>query len=151
MDEQTFTQAEVHKVFPHISPRTLKSWVVSGLVGWTEKLKDKRGIHRVYTRINLMEFAVVAELSELNFQVQMIKGMLGSLAPLKENLGRILAVYKLYAHDIEGKTIGGIQSFNHFDPAELEIHRYAYRHSPYIVEIKLPEIAQRVDYLVKGI
>lgn len=148
MSERHYRQAEVHKIFSHIPTRTLKSWVELGLVGWTDERQDGRGIHRIYGLENLREFAIVNELSGLNFPVRFIKGIMKYLAPVNTNMTRILPIHKTYAILLPDQKLDNTISFSStIDPSELQDKMAAWGDTCTTL-VNLPRIANLVnDYL----
>jgi DNA-binding transcriptional MerR regulator len=76
MAEQLYTQGDVNRIFGEIPSRTLRFWVESGLVEWAGEHEDRRGKHRQYSFINLVQLGLVEELMGLNMPVKIVKGIM---------------------------------------------------------------------------
>ena len=74
--EKVYNQRDVNRIFGHVPIQTLRSWVEAGLVEWAGEHEDRRGKHRQYSFINLMQLGLVEELMALKIPVKIVKGIM---------------------------------------------------------------------------
>lgn len=100
--EKTYTRKDLNEIFSHIPPRTIRSWIETGLVEWSEESHDGRGRHRKFKFWNLFQLSLVEQLSGLNLPHDVIKfimtpsftGLKDGKANIMGHTGDILVIFK---------------------------------------------------------
>ena len=86
-------QGETNRVFSQIRPTTMVNWIDKDLVEWDTERRDGRGIHREYGFANLLQIALVDEMTARDIPLSAIKHLMKNFYHGKEAGGhpRILS------------------------------------------------------------
>lgn len=77
-------QGETNRAFPHIRPTTMVHWIDKGLVEWENERRDGRGTHREYGFANLLQIALVDEMTARDIPLDVIKYLMTNFYHGKE-------------------------------------------------------------------
>lgn len=145
------TQAQVNKIFGHISHRALLVWAERQIITWPEEKTDGRGINRLYDFESLLQIGVVEELSALNVPLDVMKFSMDKIrefGPIAGNEEVFLVIKKKKA-GYGGWQKGGLVTCNLCRTKEMESNLDNIWGVPGIIIVSLRAVIFRVRRLIK--
>jgi DNA-binding transcriptional MerR regulator len=149
-EQKTFSQSQVNQIFQHIPSRTIRFWVEGCLIECPGATEDRRGKHRLYSLASLYQLAIVERLTSFisleRIKLLMEKHFQGKDEDTGESITLSRMKHRLIIAETKiGRHGGNVQKIG-FSDTSIPI---TFENMETKLEINLPIVAQRVEWLIK--